>query len=137
MLSRNSYDKTYVDDCRAGFDQQLSAYDALVSGAKAGAVEAFEPAFTKNMVLVLDALFMHRGRGQEGKDGNPLNEVRVLSTSILENGGVLAKDKQIKQDPERSVLGLAPGDEIVITREQLGSLGEAYFAEVEARFPPD
>lgn len=51
------------------------------------------------MVLALDQLFVHRARGIEGKDGNPLNEVRVLCTSIMANGGVLVKDSQIKLDP--------------------------------------
>ena len=89
------------------------------------------------MVLVLDALFMHRGRGQEGKDGNPLNEVRLLAASLTENDGVLVKDKQIKQGADLGVLGLEPGDQISISREQLGSLADAYFAEIAARFPPD
>jgi hypothetical protein len=38
-------------------------------------------------VLLLDHLFVYRLTGIEGKDGNPLNEVRVLCNSIVLNGG--------------------------------------------------
>jgi hypothetical protein len=36
------------------------------------------------MVLVLEAPIVNRLRGNERKDGNPLNEVRMLAASILE-----------------------------------------------------
>jgi hypothetical protein len=136
VLARNSYEKAYVDGCRATIDRQLAAYDTLASGAKEAAVADFEPLFCGNLVLVLDQMFQHRTRGLEGKDGNPLNEVRLLAASWTENDGVLVKDKQIKQGADLGVLGLEPGDQISITREQLGRLAEAYFAEVEVRFPP-
>ena len=73
------------------------------------AVEAFEPRYFNNLTLVLDAYFMHRTRALEGKDGNPLNEVRMLCSSLLTNDGVLAADKTIKYNPETSVLKLRGG----------------------------
>ena len=39
------------------------------------------------MVLQLEYMFVHRLSGLEGKDGNPLTEVRVLCNSLLFNGG--------------------------------------------------
>jgi hypothetical protein len=60
------------------------------------------------MVLILDTYFTHRSRTTEGKDSNPLNEVRVLCNSILENKSVLRADKSIKLKPETSVLKLPP-----------------------------
>ena len=67
---------------------QCSAYEELLSKARGlsgpkrsqldSVVKAFEPVFFNNMVLVLDNYFVHRSRTIEKKDGNPLNEVRVL-----------------------------------------------------------
>jgi hypothetical protein len=50
-------------------------------------------------------------RNKEGKDGNPVNEVRVLSESLVQGDGTLTVPKSIKLDPESSVLHHAPGDE--------------------------
>jgi hypothetical protein len=61
----------------------------------------------------------------EGKDGNPLKEVRVLCTSLMENDGVLAADKQIRLRPETSILHLAVGDEIRLTQGEFLRLAEA------------
>ena len=51
------------------------------------AVAGFEPLFFGNLVVVLDGYFMHRMRATEGKDGNPLIEVRALCSSIMTNQG--------------------------------------------------
>ena len=48
------------------------------------AVDAFVPRFFNGLVLQLDYSFVHRTRNLEGKDGNPLNEVRVLCSSLFE-----------------------------------------------------
>jgi hypothetical protein len=50
----------------------------------------------------LENYFVHRSRTLEKKDGNPLNEVRVLCTSMMSNDGKLAADKQIRLDPAKS-----------------------------------
>ena len=144
MLGVSSYPQDYVDHCRDSVRAQVAAYVDLAAAARGaaagdaagveGAIAAFEPRFFHNLILVLDACFVHRLRKTEGKDGNPLNEVRVLCTSLLANDGVLAKDSQIKLKPETSVLGLAPGDEIRLTQDDFVRLADAFFAELEARF---
>jgi len=53
----------------------------------------FEQRFFNDQVLILDNMFVRRLTGIEGKDGNPLNEVRVLSNSILLNQGKMQVDK--------------------------------------------
>jgi hypothetical protein len=78
---------------------------------------------------------VHRTRAIEGKDGNPLNEVRMICTSILHGGGVLTADKTIKYRPEASVLKLGVGDEIALDTSQFRLLLDAFLAEIERRFP--
>ncbi len=45
--------------------------------------------------------FVHRRNTLERKDGNPLNEVRMLRSSILQSHGVMSADKTIKFNPAR------------------------------------
>ncbi len=134
MLGVKAYQPNYIDRCRTHIDSVLAAYSALVDGARPASASAFEPPFLNSLVLVLDEMFVHRLRTVEGKDGNPLNEVRVLCDSILTNDSRLLADKSIKLSPAHSVLGLAPGDEIALTPEAFRRLATAYFDEVERRF---
>jgi len=60
--------------------------------------------------------------------------MRLLAESIAENDGVLRADKQIKLDPETSVLGLAPGDPIRLGVDDVRRLADAYFDEIGRRF---
>ncbi len=140
MLSVNSYTKEYVDASRARIALQLAAYDALVAAARTGAageaaVAAFEPQFFANMVLVLDNLFLHRARGLEGKDSNPLNEVRILCGSLSNNDGVMTAEKAIKMKPAQTVLKIEFGDAIAISRDDFARLSDAFFTDVESRYP--
>ncbi len=141
MLAVTTYPQDYIDECRAQMEAQLAAYKTLglrrsqdKASAIRSAVELFEPLFFNNLTLVLDSYFVHRTRAIEGKDGNPLNEVRMLCTSILRNHGVLGADKTIKYKPETSVLKLQIGDEIRLDEAQFRALFEAFFSEIEARF---
>jgi hypothetical protein len=139
MLGVSTYDQDYIDKCRDRIAAQVAAYEAVAAaagnGAKGGsAVDAFEPLFFNNLVLVLDALFVHRLRNREGKDGNPVNEVRVLSESLMENDGVLAVPTSIKLDPERTILHHAPGDEIALGADAFQRLATAYFEGIEERY---
>src|SRR5437870_11386624 len=90
MLGRKSYTRIEIDVGRARVESALRAYRRLPAAAKKG---EFEAVFFNNMVLLLDYMFVHRLTGIEGKDGNPLNEVRVLCNSILLNKGKLQVDK--------------------------------------------
>ena len=112
MLGIKDYPRSHVDACRRSLDAQLAAYRDLVAAAGIGtgaageaAIAGFAPAFFANLVLALDTWFVHRLRGVEGKDGNPLNEVRVLVGSLVQHDGVLTAEKSIGLKPETSVLG--------------------------------
>jgi hypothetical protein len=85
-------------------------------------------------VLVLDRYFVHRLRTVTGKDPNPLNEVELLTESLLNNDGVLRTGNVVRWVPEQSVLGLRAGDRIRLTADDFERLSTAFLAELERRF---
>jgi hypothetical protein len=145
MLSVTSYPQAYVDATRAKIDAQLDAYDALAAAAReaAGAKDkkvgpalaGFEPLFFNHMLLALDNYFLHRGRNLEGKDGNPLNEVRVLVSSIANNNATMVADKTIKMKPGTTVLSYEVGDAIALNEDDFRRLAKAFLTEIEIKFP--
>ncbi len=139
MLGMKNYSKKYIDGCRARVEKDISNYKklAIAAGTQlAGvqALEAFEVSFFNNMILVLDRLFVHRLRVVEGKDGNPLNEVRILCDSMTNNNYIMSTDKTIKYDPAKSVLKYKVGDEIKVTEAGFTLLYQAFFAEIKSKF---
>ena len=140
MLAVTSYPEVYVQLTAAKVDEQLSAYAALAAAVKGNAkaeaaLAAFAPDHFNAMLLALDHHFMHRMRGAEGKDGNPLNEVRMLSDSIMEHDGVLKENKTIKYKAEKAVAGIEPGQKIALDAATFERLAKAYIAELGKRFP--
>ena len=144
MLGMKEYDRDYIDGCRSRVESQTYMFrevaqaardhgDADLSGLE-GALESLEFEYFNNMLLVLEGYFVHRLRGVEGKDGNALNEVRVLARSLMENGGTVMEDTQIALDPDRSVLGLRVGEPVRLTLQQYTRLSDAFFREIERRF---
>ena len=140
MLAVTSYPEVYVQLTTAKVEEQLAAYSALAAAVKGNAkaeaaLAAFAQGYFNTMLLALDHHFMHRMRGAEGKDGNPLNEVRMLSDSIMEHDGVLRENRTIKYKADKAVAGIAPGQEIVLDAETFERLAGAYLAEMGKRFP--
>ncbi len=67
-------------------EADLRAYRRLPDAAK---TKEFEAAYFNRAVQFLDYMFVHGLRALEGKEGNPLIEVRVLCNLILLNDGKL------------------------------------------------
>jgi hypothetical protein len=142
MLSTNSYTQNYLDDCREKVDLQLSTYKNMVTTVRKqndselnSAIESFETNFFNHMVLVLDHYFVNRSRTIELKDGNPLNEVRILCDSIMLYDNKMTKDtKSMKYDPTKSVLKYKIGDEIKLKEADFEVLFKAFFSEMERKF---
>lgn len=137
MLCVNSYTKEYVDAVRSRIAAQTSTYQALVTAAgphSRAALAAFEPQFFSAMILALENHFVHRARTAEKKNGNPLNELRMLSMSIMNNRGALAADKTIKYDPAKSVLKLRVGDTIALSAADFTRLAAAFLTEIEQKY---
>ncbi|MBL8228394.1 MAG: hypothetical protein JNL98_07955 [Bryobacterales bacterium] len=136
MLGVSTYSKPYITYCRRMIEAQVAAYRALprIGPSSESDYAKFETQFIYHLILALDRCFVHRLRGKELKDGNPLNEVRMLCTSILDHGGVFTGDPTIKYNPDRSVLKLKTGEPIAVTEAQFSRLTEAFFADLEAKF---
>ena len=144
MFCVNNYTQRYIDQCRSKVDLQLSTYKNLVTIARKhvganeallkSAIEAFEPVFFNNLVLILDNYFCHRSRTMEGKDGNPLNEVRVLCNSMMNGNHKMCVDKTIKLDSTKSILKYKVGDEIKLNEAAFVLIYKAFFTELESRY---
>jgi hypothetical protein len=141
MLGRKDYTQEELANARALVSGQVAAYrelarsvSASADGKTASALGAFEPLFFNNLVLVLDRLFVHRIRAVSGKDGNPLNEVELITEALLDHNGILRGNNVIKYRPEQSVTKLKVGDPIVLTEDQFTALADAFFADIERKF---
>jgi len=141
VLGMKKYSKDYIAACRARVDADLGTYRKQVGNAPS---KEFEARFFNDQVLLLDYMFVHRLTGIEGKDGNPLNEVRVLCNSLLLNQGRLQVDRLpgwpnsastgMELPPEKSVLKLKVGEEVRLNESDFVRLAKAFFAELEKKF---
>lgn len=129
MLAKTSFAPEYLRSVRAGIDARVAAFGKLADPGD------FETSYFNDQVLALELAFVHRLRNAEGKDGNALNEVRLLAVSLLSNGGRMLADKQIKLRPETSVLGYAEGDVIAVARDGFVRLADAFLTGIAARYP--
>lgn len=136
----DKYALDYVDACRTRFTILVSAFEALSSTVGATdsrqrvAMAAFEPHVFNNMLVALEAHFVHRAQLTAAKEGNPLDEVRMLVTSIMNNDSVLTGDASIPYDPAKSVLKLKIGDTIRLDVSAFSELAAAFLAEITARY---
>jgi len=144
MLATSKYSREYIDECRSRIELQLSTYRNMIAKASHldksndrslhHTIEAFERPFLNNMVLLLDAMFVHRTRSIEGKDGNPLREVRMLSNSILHNNQKMLNDAAIRPMNATSIFGYNIDDDIRMSITDFEKLYKAFFAEVEKKY---
>ncbi|MEV6491103.1 hypothetical protein AB0M20_21200 [Actinoplanes sp. NPDC051633] len=129
MLAVTKYPADYIASVRALIDERVAGFREL--GDVPPQVAA---SFYADLALVLELAFVHRQRKDEGKDGNPLNELRLLAVSLLTNGGRMVDGKPLKVRPETSILGLAEGDTVTLTERDLLRLTDGVVAAVTKRF---
>lgn len=141
MLGMKVYDASYIASCRETIERNVQAYEAQAASSRD---TEFEAIYFNAQVMLLDYMFVHRLSGIEGKDGNPLNEVRVLCNSLLFNRGKLQVDRLpgwpnsavsgLKLPADRSVLRLSSGQEVKVTRDEFLRLSAAFFRELQKRY---
>ncbi len=129
MLGVKKYLKVSINSCRKKGNANIDAFEKITSSS-----EIFEAVYFNNMVLVLEHMFVHCMREQEGKDGNPLNEVRMISDSILTNNNKLLADNTIKYIDSKSVLKISLEQVISLTAKDFIKLSNAYLDEMEKKF---
>ena len=141
MLGMKEYGQDYIESCRERVDADLSAYRKRAGKSPA---KEFEVQFFNSQVLLLDNMLGHRLSGIEGKDGNPLTEVRVLCNSLLFNNGKLQVEKlpgwpnsavsSLTLPREKSLLGLEVGDDVKLSEGDFVRLSKAFFAGIETKY---
>jgi hypothetical protein len=122
MLAVTTYSPEYISQVRARFEAHVTSLSDVDA-----------PVFNM-LVLALDRHFVHRVRNREGKDGNAINEVRMLCDSLTENEGVLTANSTIKYRASESVLGLEIGDPISVSRDGFARLVGAFLDEMSVRY---
>jgi hypothetical protein len=143
VLGRKTYTAEEIRRGRELVETQLAAFRDVAAAVEASgsaddaprdALAELEERTAVAALLVLDRAFVHRLRAVEGKDTNPLTEVGLIATSLVEHDGVLTAVKGIKYLPGSSVLGIAPGERIRPGLGDAEKLTRAFLAELEARF---
>jgi uncharacterized protein (UPF0548 family) len=124
MLLRTGYDRHYVTSCRESVGAAAAELHRVGAGSAAW----------NQLVPALDRWFSMRNPKVEGRDGNPLNEVRAIAESVTEHGAVMTVPRGIKLTSETSVLGFGDGEEISLDGDAFERLFDAFLAEVEAKF---
>jgi hypothetical protein len=134
MLAQKTYPTEHIHRCRHIVNKRVSAYRTAVANSKPTDRAAFEQLYCRDLVVLLDAWFMHRTRAVEGKDGNPANEIRMLAASIIHHNSILTADTTIRYSATDSVTQLDIGDTINLTIDQTAQLATAYLDTITQRF---
>ena len=124
MLLRTGYDRHYVAACRESVGAAVEEMRRVQAGSAAW----------NQLVPALDRWFSLRNPKVEGRDGNPINEVRMIAESVTEHSSVIVVPKGIKLAAETSVLGFEEGEEISLDGDAFERLFDAFLAEVEEKF---
>jgi hypothetical protein len=127
MLGRNAYTPGEIEHARSAVKKQLADWRASGAGGD------LEATYFNGLALALDRPFVHRIRKLTGKDTNPLSEVELVVDSLIGNDGRFETGTVVTWQPERSVLGLAQGDEVRLDADSYERLATAFLDELEKR----
>ena len=134
MPGRSDYPATQIAAARKDFADMAACWRLVAVQSQAEARVAAEAQVFNQMVVALEGWFVHRLRAVEGKDGNALNEVRLLALGITENGGYFPSEGVINWRPEASLTLYRAGDRIRLSEAVFTRLAGAYLDGIAARF---
>src|SRR4051794_40272899 len=142
MLGRKDYTPEELEAATTAVGGTLAAYRMLVDAVGratddpevTAALGAFEPHLFNELALALDRRFVHRLRVVTGKDGNALNELELMTESLMNNDAVMRTNNVIKLKPGETVLKIEPGERIALSAAQFERLSEAVLREIRAKF---
>lgn len=134
MLALSSYSATQIAAARVAFADLVGSWTAVAARSAPAARERAERQVFAQMVVALDGWFAHRLRAVEGKDGNALNEVRLLAQGVVANGGFFPSDSCTRWRPDASVTGFRAGDRIELDAEIFSRLADAFLTGIAERF---
>ena len=134
MLGRNSYPAAQVAQARKDFADMAAAWRTVAANAAPSARALAEVQVFNQMVVALEGWFVHRLRGIEGKDGNAMNEVRLLALGVTTNGGLFPTDPTIRWKPDASVTGYQVGDRIAMSEDVFSRLAAVFLDGVAKAF---
>lgn len=135
MAEDEIFDTAYVDSVAARVAAQITHFRSVAPrlGMDAEA-KGFAHGFFNHLLLSLDRYFVFRSQVIEGFNGNPLNEVRMLSAALTRGDGVLMADPSISYMAGGSVLGYQIGDAVQLDDAQFEALFTAFIGELTTRF---
>ena len=134
MLGRKSYPAAQITACRTEMADMAATWRAVARHSEAKAREEAEVQVFNQMVVALEGWFVHRLHGVEGKNGNPMNEVRLLALSVTANGSYFPSDHSIQWWPEASITGYRAGERIRLSEAVFSRLAQAYLDAVSVGF---
>jgi hypothetical protein len=142
MLGRKDFRTEEIETGRKTIEGQIEAYRGLVAAVEASpaapelraVLAAFEPGFLNTLVLALDRFYVHRLRSVTGKGTTPLNELELVSESLMHHDGILRGINAIAYTPGESVVQLEPGDRIALSVDGVERLADGVFGELERKY---
>ena len=134
MLGRQTCPSAQITACRAEMTAMAATWRAVAKTSQAAARVEAEVQVFNQMAVALEARFVHRLRGVEGKDGNPMHELRLLALGVTTNGSYFPSDHSLTWQPEASVTGYRAGDKIRLSEAVFSRLVPAYLDAVATKF---
>lgn len=124
MLGRKNYPREYIERCQRDIEAQIAEFNELPP-----VTASFASRLAGHLVIVMDACFVNRLRATEGKDGNALNEVRLLAQSLM-YGDTVVDDSTVTWHKDAMVLGLTKGDDLELGISDVDKLQQAFFGQM-------